>query len=330
MTSAAVDHAVPSFPTVRLGVSACLLGEPVRFDRGHKQDRFLTDVLGQHIEWVSVCPEVEVGMGIPRESLRLVGTADGPRLIAPRSGTDHTEEMTTWARRRVADLADADLDGFILKKDSPSCGMARVRVYPQPDGGAPNRDGQGMFARALTAGLPLLPIEEEGRLQDPRLRENFIARVFAHHRWRTFRSGCSGPGDLVAFHTRHKLALMSHHEPTYRQMGRLVARAGAAEDLSGLLDEYGARFMRAQRHHATRKQHANVLYHLLGYLRDVLDDGDRGELVDEIERYRIGQTPLVVPLTLFRHHFRRHPHGWVNEQTYLAPYPAELMLRNHV
>ena len=316
---------------VRLGVSSCLLGEQVRFDGGHKHDRFLTQTLGEHVRWVSVCPEVELGLGTPRESLRLVGDPDTPRFVGTRSSTDHTDAMRDFARRRADALADADLDGFVVKKDSPSCGMERVRVYGE-EGAPPVRTGTGLFTRALMDRLPLLPIEEEGRLQDPTLRENFVARVFAHHRWRQFLADDPGPAELVAFHTAHKLDLQSHDEQAYRELGRLVADAGAhdRDGFARLLDTYGHRFMAAQLKPATRGSHSNVLSHLLGFLRDVLDADDRAELVDQIERYRTGLVPLVVPVTLLAHHFRRHPHDWVNQQTYLRPYPAELMLRNHV
>lgn len=311
---------------VRLGISRCLLGEQVRFDGGHKHDPFLTRTLGEHVEWVAVCPEVEAGMGIPREPIRLEEGEGDVRLVAPRSGRDLTDVMVRYARIRAEQLANADLDGFVLKKDSPSCGLGRVRIHPPGGEGAPRRDGRGLFARALIEQLPLLPVEEEGRLNDPNLREAFIDRVFAHRRWRDFRRGDPGPGELVAFHTRHKLTLLSHAPDHYRQLGRLVAKAGTEE----VIDEYGRLFAAAMRVQATRGKQVNVLQHLQGYLREVLDEGDRAELDEMILAYAAGLLPLVVPVTLLRHHFRRHPHDWVGEQTYLQPYPVELMLRNHV
>ncbi len=313
----------------RLGISACLLGEAVRFDGQHKHDGFLTGTLGDYVTWVSVCPEVEAGMGTPREPVRLVDRPEGPIMVGVNSGDDWTSRMRTFSADRADQLAAMDLDGFVLKKDSPSCGMERVRVYPSSGEGSPSRDGRGLFAAALLRRLPLLPAEEEGRLNDPGLRENFIERIFAYHRWRRFLADDPGPGDLVAFHTAHKLALSAHDDQRYRALGRLVATAGSA-DFDQLLDAYGEGFMEALRAPATRKKHANALYHLLGYLKDALDAEDRQELVELIERYRTGQVPLIVPMTLFQHHFRRHPDEWVGTQTYLAPYPAELMLRNHV
>jgi len=312
---------------IRIGISTCLLGEQVRFDGGHKHDPFLTETLGRFFQWVPVCPEVEIGLGTPRESLRLVGDPEKPRLVAPRSGKDHTDTMTRYAVERLEKLARLGLHGYILKKDSPSCGMARVRVYNEH--GMAARTGRGLFADALLKRFPMLPVEEEGRLHDMSLRENFIERVFALHRWQEFLKTKPRPKDLVAFHTRQKLALMAHSLAHYQKLGRLVAKAGRAP-LAETLAVYGATFMEGLAVHATARKHANVLYHLAGYLKDALDTGDKAELVERIEDYRTGRVPLIVPLTLLNHHFRRHPHPWVAGQTYLNPYPAELLLRNHV
>jgi uncharacterized protein YbgA (DUF1722 family)/uncharacterized protein YbbK (DUF523 family) len=309
-------------------VSSCLLGERVRFNGDHKRDRFVSDVLSRYVDWVPVCPEVEMGLGAPRESMRLVGDAENPRLIAPKSETDHTAGMKRFVRARMKTLAHEGLHGFIVKKDSPSCGMLRVKVWHE-GGGGNERKGVGMFARGLMEKLPLLPVEEEGRLHDPRLRENFIERLFAHYRWTEFRKGKPKRGDLVRFHTAHKLTLRSHGEKQYRELGRIVANL-KGRPLREALAEYGAAFMEALRLIATPAKHANVLYHMAGYFKRVLDGDDRQELVQRIEEYRQGLVPLVVPLTLFQHHLRRHPVEWITEQTYLAPYPAELMLRNHV
>jgi uncharacterized protein YbgA (DUF1722 family)/uncharacterized protein YbbK (DUF523 family) len=312
---------------IRIGISACLLGEKVRFDGGHKREAFIVDTLGQFFQWVAVCPELELGLGVPRESLRLVGTPERPRLLAPRSQSDHTAAMQRYAAERLESLAPLGLHGYILKKDSPSCGMERIRVYGQ--NGTVHRSGRGLFAAALMQRFPLLPVEEEGRLQDMRLRENFIERVFAYSRWQALLGTSVTPHDLVRFHTQHKLTLLAHSRPHYQALGRLVARAGQIP-VATLVQEYGATFINALKVKATPKKHANVLYHLLGYLKKALDTHDRAEMVASIEEYRQGLVPLVVPLTLLKHHFRRHPVPWVGEQTYLQPYPAELMLRNHV
>lgn len=320
------DPEAPRDP-IRIGISSCLLGEKVRFDSGHKRDAFVVETLGQYFDWVPVCPEMEIGLGAPRESLRLVGTAEVPRLIAPKSQSDHTEAMLGFAANRLQGLADTGLHGYILKKDSPSCGMARVRVYGES--GAAQRNGQGLFARALMKRFPLLPVEEEGRLHDMPLRENFVERVFAYYRWRIFCASSPSPHDLVRFHTQHKLTLMAHSRQHYQILGRLVAQAGE-QRMADLLQEYGTLLMAGLKVKATRKKHANVLSHLQGYLKKQLDTTDKAELVTCIEDYRRGLVPLVVPLTLLKHHFRRHPTPWVAEQIYVQPYPAELMLRNHV
>lgn len=314
-------------PRLRIGISSCLLGEKVRFDGGHKHDTLLTESLGRFFEWVPVCPEVEIGLGTPRESLRLVNLRDSLRLVAPRSGADHTEAMHRYASRRAGELAALGLHGYILKKDSPSCGMERVRVYNQE--GMPCRNGRGLFAAALMTCQPQLPVEEEGRLHDPVLRENFVERVFARHRWLEFRAGQPRAADLVRFHTRHKLTLLSHSEPHYRQLGRLVAAAGRTP-FRDVLQQYEELFFAALAVKASPRKHANTLYHLLGFLKEKLDASDKRELVECVERYRRRQLPLIVPITLLAHHFRRHPVDWVTGQTYLHPYPAELMLRNQV
>ena len=212
-------------PTIRLGVSTCLLGEEVRYDGGHKLDRFLVNTLGPFVEWVPVCPEVEIGLPTPRESMRLVGDPEAPRLIAPKSGHDYTERMQTWARERLEELAAVKLDGFIFKKDSPSSGLFRVRVYDQ--NGMPRRIGTGIFPREVMNRFPLLPLEEEGRLHDMRLRENFIERIFVYYRWMRLLEEDPTPGGLVRFHTAHKLTVMAHSPSHYQEMGRLVAQAGS-------------------------------------------------------------------------------------------------------
>src|SRR5210317_835399 len=206
---------------LRLGISSCLLGEKVRFDGSHKHDRFLTGTLGRYVEYVPVCPEVELGLPTPRETLRLVGQPENQRLVFSKSGEDITESMQAWARKRVAELEKEDLSGFVFKSKSPSSGMARVKLYDK--NGSPNTQGVGLFAKAFMEHFPLLPVEEEGRLHDPRLRENFIEIIFTLKRWRAILSRGKTRGNLVDFHTRHKLLLLSHSPQIYRQMGKLVA-----------------------------------------------------------------------------------------------------------
>jgi len=311
---------------VRIGISSCLLGRPVRYDGGHKRDDFIVDVLGKYVEFVPVCPEVELGLGTPRETLRLIRRGDDVRMVMA-SGGDHTDAMRKYARRRLDALAQSDLAGYILKKDSPSCGMARVKVYD--DAGSPSRVGRGVFAEALLTRFPHLPVEEEGRLNDPRLRENFIERLFAFQRVKILFAGQWSTGLLVQFHTAHKLTLLAHSPDAYRALGRLVADAGRT-GRAGLRDRYEDGFMKALGVLATRPKHANVLQHMAGYFRGRLDDGSRVELLETIEDYRKGLVPLIVPMTLVKHHVRTLGVAYLAGQVYLNPHPKELMLRNHV
>ncbi|MDX1642743.1 MAG: DUF523 and DUF1722 domain-containing protein [Thermoanaerobaculia bacterium] len=314
-------------PTLRLGISACLLGEEVRFNGGHVKNDFLLNTLGEWVEWVPICPEVEIGLGVPRESLRLIGDWKKPRLVAPKSGNDHTEAMRRWSESYLERLDELCLDGFVLKKDSPSCGAFRVKVYDENT--VPKRQGRGLFAAALIEAAPLLPIEEEGRLNDAHLRENFIERIFAFYRFKRLAADPT-PAGLIDFHTRHKLTLMAHAPAGQRELGRLVADAGR-RSLDALLPEYGAVLMQTLRKVARRPGHTNVLHHVMGFFKEHLDAADKQELLEVIETYRVGQVPLIVPITLLRHHLRRHPvHDWLPRQVYLDPYPSELALRNHV
>jgi uncharacterized protein YbgA (DUF1722 family)/uncharacterized protein YbbK (DUF523 family) len=312
---------------IRLGISSCLLGENVRYDGGHKKDHFLVNGLGAHVEWVPVCPELEMGMGVPRETIQLQRENGLIQLVAPKSGTDHTAAMARWAAARLNELANDELRGYVLKKDSPSCGMERVRVYAK--NGAPSRDGVGLYAAALMNRFGSLPVEEEGRLHDANLRENFIERVFAYHRLRGLFAPRWKYSDVVDFHTRHKLLLMAHSPKSYKTLGRFVAE-GRKYPRQEFRACYEAEFMSALKVHATKGRHANVLQHMMGYFSDELDAASRQELVDVIADYRAGLTPLVVPLTLVRHYVRLHKAGYLAEQIYLNPHPKELMLRNHV
>jgi uncharacterized protein YbgA (DUF1722 family)/uncharacterized protein YbbK (DUF523 family) len=314
--------------TIRLGISTCLLGEEVRYDGGHKLDRFLVNTLGRYVEWVPVCPEVETGLPIPRESMRLVGDPEAPRLVTLKSGQDYTERMQTWARQRVEELANVGLHGFIFKKDSPSSGLFRVKVYTEK--GMPSKIGTGIFPREVMTRFPLLPLEEEGRLHDMHLRENFIDRVFAYYRWTRLLKENPTPGGLVQFHTAHKLTLMAHSPSHYQEMGRLVAQAGTSP-WEELVETYGHSLMEGLQVMTTPGKHTNVLQHLMGFLKDELTREDKAELLAYIEDYRNGLVPLIVPLTLFKHHLKRHTvPEWVHQQVYLHPYPKELLLRNHV
>ena len=312
---------------IRVGISACLLGQEVRFDGGHKRDRYITDTLGKFFEWVPVCPEVEMGLGTPRETLRLVAEPKDPRLVFFKTGGDITHGMQTWAKMRGEALAALDLSGYILKSDSPSCGMERVRVYRSS--GIPSKDGVGIFARALMDRFPLLPVEEEGRLHDLSLRENFVERIFCYRRWRDLTASGLTRGKLVAFHTAHKLLMLAHSAKHYTDLGRLVANAKGLP-LKELETRYGELFMAGLKVKANAKKHTNVMHHILGYLKRDLDAEDKAELLTVIDDYHRGLVPLVVPLTLFKHYLARTPVPYIQDQVYLSPHPKELMLRNHV
>jgi len=310
----------------RIGISSCLLGTEVRHDGGHKRDRYITDTLAEFVDFVPVCPELEVGMGVPREPVRLVGAPSAPRMVAQKSGKDWTEAMQNYARKKAAELGKLHLRGYILKKDSPSCGMERVRVYGEA--GMANRTGRGVFAQVLAEIFPLLPLEEEGRLNDPMLRENFIERVFAYQRWFECMRGKLSLEKLVDFHTRHKLTILAHSEKHMRLLGRLVADA-KAQPIHAAAQEYGTVFMEALKHRATKNRNTNVLQHVMGYFSKELTAGERKELKELVEDYHRGLIPLVVPLTLIRHYAAKFEVRYILEQSYLNPHPKELMLRNH-
>jgi uncharacterized protein YbgA (DUF1722 family)/uncharacterized protein YbbK (DUF523 family) len=326
--TAAPAPTAPEIPRVRIGISACLLGEEVRYNGGHKRDAFLTDTFGRYVEWVPVCPEVELGLGTPRPPIRLERYGGEIRLVMPCTGADYTDAMRSWAERRVEALAGLDLDGYVLKRDSPSCGMERVKVYHGP--GAPLKEGRGLFADVLMTRLPDLPVEEEGQLNDPLLRENFVARVFVHHRWREGEKAGWTRDSLMRFHERHKLLLMARNQAGMRRLGRLLGEADPETPVEELASAYREGLTEILHRPAIRRGHAHVLQHLAGYVSDGLDREDRAELAETIERYRLGLVPLIVPLTLIRHHVRRQGIEHLQDQVYLDPHPHELMLLNHV
>jgi uncharacterized protein YbgA (DUF1722 family)/uncharacterized protein YbbK (DUF523 family) len=311
---------------VRIGISSCLLGQEVRYDGGHKKDSLVTGALSHFMTFVPVCPEVESGMPVPRPPVRLVRLGSRIRLVDPKHGVDHTESMASWSEAKVRELSKLDLSGYILKKDSPSCGMERVKVYSSKGPGV--RDGVGLFAQELLRKLPLLPVEEEGRLNDPLLRENFIERVFAYRRLRALFAARWTVGDLVRFHTAEKLLLLAHEPRSYQVLGRLVATA-RKHPRAEVETSYGETFTQALRVLATRGKNCNVLQHMAGYFKDRLGPGEKAELQETIADYRRGLVPLVVPITLLRHHLRKHGSPYLEGQSYLEPHPRELMLRNH-
>lgn len=311
---------------IRIGVSSCLLGNPVRYDGQHKHDHYITDTLGRYFDFVGVCPEVECGLGVPRESMRLVGDPAAPRLLTTRTGIDLTGRMQKWAEGRVAELEREGLHGFIFKSRSPSSGMENVKVYS--DKGMVCGKSPGFFAKAFMARFPVLPCEDEGRLNDPDLRENFIERVFTLSRFREAVRATPTLATLMTFHARNKLLIQAHHDALMREMGRDLAGLKSAQVLA-YIPVYEARLMRAMKYPATVAKHTNILQHMLGYLRGVADESDRRELAGIIGQYRSGLIPLIVPVTMLSHYVNKHDILYLKDQYYLNPHPMELKLRNH-
>ena len=311
----------------KIGISSCLLGNKVRWNAGHKLNRYLADTLGQFVEYVPVCPEVEAGFGVPRESFRLVGDPESPRLITFKSKTDHTDQMNNWAKKRVKELEKEGLCGFIFKSDSPSSGMIRVKVYGSK--GMPRKVGVGLFARAFMEHFPLIPVEEDGRLNNSLIRENFILQIFTMKRWRESIAAKRSMGKLVDFHTRNKLLLLSHSQKHYRTMGKLVAE-GKKLPIGKLYGQYQELLMEALRLKTTVKKNSNVLQHLMGYFKKQLTADEKQELLEVFGHYRNGLVPLIVPITLINHYVRKYDQPYLKQQTYLNPHPVELKLRNHV
>ena len=312
---------------ITLGISSCLLGNPVRYDGGHKLDHFLTDTLGQYVDWVPVCPEVECGLPVPREAMHLVGDPEDPRLITIRTGVDHTARMQRWAKKRTAELEEEGLCGFVFKSRSPSSGMRGVKIYNEA--GAAYATGSGIFAHAFMKRFPLLPVEDEGRLHDPALRENFIERVFVYRQWQAYIKEDGSLNGLVAFHTDHKYLIMAHSQKHYAGLGKMVAGAKSYRR-NELYANYLRMLMEGLKLPATPKKNANVLQHMAGYFKDKLSAEEKQEMQEVITSYHDGLVPLIVPVTLLRHYVRKYKESYLIRQVYLNPHPLELMLRNHV
>ncbi|MDZ4184568.1 MAG: DUF523 and DUF1722 domain-containing protein [Desulfuromonadales bacterium] len=312
--------------TIKIGVSSCLLGERVRYDGGHKHNDYITDILGNYFSFVPVCPEVGCGLPIPREAMRLEGDPEAPRLLTRQSRIDLTAQMQAFCDAKVLELEKEDLCGFIFKKDSPSSGLFRVKVY---NNGMAVKNGRGLFAAAVARNFPLLPMEEEGRLNDAPLRENFIERVFSYRRWKDFLAGAPTLGKLVEFHTAHKLLMMAHSPDYYRQMGELVAH-GKELAVAELFRRYEELLMKGLTLHATAAKNTNVLQHIMGYFKKELTTEEKAELLEVIHQYHAHLLPLIVPLTLLKHYVRKYDQTYLQGQIYLSPHPAQLMLRNHV
>ncbi|TAA48346.1 YbgA family protein [Corallincola spongiicola] len=310
---------------IKVGISSCLVGEPVRFDSGHKRNIYVTNVLHDYFEFVPFCPEVSIGLGIPRQTIRLSLQDDEVRCIGSKDpALDVTEKLYQSAEDQKH--WHDELCGYILKKDSPSCGMERVRLYK---GDTPDRVGVGLYAKRLMENFPNLPVEEEGRLGDPVLRENFIQRVFVYYRWRQMMLEPLTLDKLMQFHARHKFIFVSHDQNLASELGRWLSEQGK-ESLAAVSQAYLTKMMTLLKVRATRQNHANTLTHIQGFLKKHVTGLDKQELVETINNYRLGLLPLIVPLTLLRHHFLHHPNDYIDGSYYMRPHPSELMLLNQL
>lgn len=314
--------------SIRLGISACLLGQPVRYDGNGKLDHYLRDVLGKYVQWVAVCPELECGLGVPREPVRLVQDEQGVRFVTVRTAVDKTEQITTWAEGKLDYLQEQNLCGFVFKTKSPSCALRDSKIYNKL--GSVVGRGPGLFAKRYMERFPLIPVEDEGRLHDEVIRENFIERVFVYARWREwFRNGAS-ISKLVDWQRDHKLLFMAHSPASVKNLGSLVANYHHHDNINELADEYFFRMMDNLALKATVKKNVNVLYHIAGYFKRKISSGEKGELADVIESYHNGLVPLIVPVTLLKHYVAKYDESYLKTQVYLNPHPLELKLRNHV
>ena len=319
-----MTEAASSKPLV--GISSCLLGQQVRFDGGHKKDGWITGPLGAFFDFLPVCPEVGIGLGVPRPTIHLVGDPARPRALGSKDASlDVTARLEAFGIAQLPHLEG--LSGYILKSKSPSCGMARVPVTSEK--GMPAKVGVGIYARVLLERMPLLPVEEEGRLNDPVLRENFVTRVYVLHRWQQLRVERMTAAKLIDFHSRQKYLVMAHSQAAYQRLGQMLSHLKQV-DLEAVADMYVAELMAALARRVTRKRHVNVLHHIMGYFTDHIDAGDKAELLASIEAYRREEVALVVPSTLLRHHLRRHPDPYMEKQVYLAPHPEKLALRGAI
>lgn len=310
-----------------VGISSCLLGEEVRYDGGHKRNTFITDELADHVKFITTCPEAAIGLGIPRPPIHLVGDADKPRVLRVSDhSVDVTQPLNNYSHIRAQELTT--LSGYVFKKDSPSCGLRSVKLFRE-NGKQPVRKGQGVFAKAITTEYPQLPVEDEGRLNDAGLRENFVNRVFIYHQWQQLIASGLTAKKLIGFHSQQKYLLMAHSQAAYKRMGQLLSDLSGGK-LAQVKDQYISELMHTLSRRVTHQRHVNVLQHIMGYLKKKIDAEDKQELTELIEKYRQQQVPLVVPVTMLRHYFRKHPDPYIEQQSYLNPAPEALKLRNHI
>lgn len=312
--------------TIKIGISACLIGENVRFDRGHARDLYITETLAKYVEFVPLCPELACGMGVPREQVRQVDCGGEIRLIGQDSAEDWSDRMTSWCKRVLPGLDEEGLDGFILKGRSPSCGLQQSKVFSTT--GKPPRSNSGFFARQLMEMFPILPTESNDRLQNPILRENFIRQIFVLKRWRELIERGQQIGHLVDFHTRHKMLIRSHDLRGYRQLGKLLGESSVF-NTDEIFDTYGVLLFRSLALKATPKKNSDVLMHAMGYFKRELDSGDKQELLAMILAYKSGKIPLIMPITLIKHYARKLDKPYLTQQYFFSPHPSELKLLNH-
>jgi len=312
---------------IKTGISSCLLGNKVRYDGGHKWDRYITETLGQYLEWVPVCPEIECGLPVPRQAMHLIGSPDSPRLVTIGTGIDHTDRMLRWSKNKLIELEKENLSGFIFKSRSPSSGIGGIKIYTPS--GMQGQRGKGIFGNAFLQHFPLIPVIDDGRMHNPSLRDNFIERVFVYKRWKQLTDKGMTTRSLVMFHTEHKLLIMSHSQKHFAALGRLVAHAHDRA-LHELQSEYINLLMEGLSLIATTKKNTNVLLHMTGYFKKQLSSDEKRELLELIDHYHKGYVPLIVPLTLIKHYVRKFGEPYLKKQYYLNPHPVDLMLRNHV
>jgi len=311
---------------IKIGISSCLLGHKVRYDGGHKHNHYITDTVGQFFQWVPVCPEVERGLSVPREAMHLKGDPESPRLVTIKTGIDYTEKMKNWSEKKLDELSKKELCGFIFKSRSPSSGMQSIKIYTEK--GISSKKGVGIFAASFMKRFPLCPAEDDGRLNDSKIRENFIERIFVFNRWHEFIKKSGSYGDLINFHTAHKLLILSHSPKHYTMLGRMIAKGKEYTSITN--DTYIMTIMEGLRLIATTKKNTNVLQHIAGYFKKQLSPDEKEELSEIIGHYYRGLIPLVVPVTLINHYVRKYNEPYLKGQYYLNPHPLELMLRNHV
>ncbi len=307
-----------------VGISSCLLGEKVRFDSGHKQSSYVNKELVDYFEFVSICPEVGMGLPVPRPTIRLITNEERIALVDTKDYTrDHTDGMMRFTREKVAEIKDTEMCGYIVCAKSPSCGMERVKVYGN---GHASTDGIGLYTKHLMEQMPWLPVEEDGRLNDPVLKENFISRIYSLKDFYRSMEGQPTPGKIIAFHSRYKLTLMAHDPSAYKSLGRLVANQSDYNP-EEFYQAYRTGLMDALKNRASRKNVTNVLMHIQGYFKRALNKDEKAELAKVIDDYRVGLLPILAPLTLIKHYLNAYPDDYLADQIFLQPHPEEMRLR---